>query len=670
MARKVKFVLCLHSHQPVGNFDSVFEQVYEESYFPFLKEFEKFPEFPVCLHYSGPLLEWLEENKPEYLDKLRSFIEKDRAELVGGAFYEPILSLIPSDDRIAQIKYMQNYCKEKFHFAPKGFWLAERVWEQGLVFDLAKAGVKYTMVDHTHFLYAGFNRVPSGYYIAEDRGKFVYLFPLNEKLRYLIPFKPVQDVLDYLKTFLDSPEETAVVVYGDDGEKFGSWPGTYNLIYKEKWLESFIKEALKQDWLEITTFENILNTCPPSGLCYLPDASYREMMQWALYPEEQEKLESLYAQFKDKPEYLKFIRGGTYRNFRKKYFESRIMYSRMIDFSNFASTEREKSFLMKAQCNCAYWHGIFGGIYLPHLRHAVYYNIIEGEKLFKKKSGLGNVKEARDINFDGEKEVILWNDYHKLIFEPHNGGRLVSWDLIPVSVSIQATFTRQKESYHKYVFQGGQNRMTGIHDIPALKEKDLEKYLVYDNYQRVSFCEHFLDTVPNAEDIAFLNFKYNPDFVQRQLDFQICKRETGVDFFERDGKFRKKINLESDTVKVGYENEQVEKARFFAVEFNLFTLSPDAPDKGFWINDNNFMGTAGVFGESEGNKLIFKDEWRGFSLIFSSHSNFFVRIAPLYTVNLSESGIEKVFQNSTVFLIFENNGDKIELDITLKTLGS
>ncbi|BBB33330.1 alpha-amylase [Thermotomaculum hydrothermale] len=662
MARKVKFILCLHSHQPVGNLDYVFKSVYRESYLPFLKEFEKHPDFPVSLHYSGPLLEWLEENTPEYFELLNLMVKRGQVELIGGAFYEPILSFIKSKDRIDQIKYMQKYLFENFNCNPDGFWLAERVWEQGLVYDMAKAGVKFTMVDHTHFLYAGFNKVPSGYYVAEDRGKFVYVFPLNEKLRYLIPFKPVNEVLDYLKTFLDREEDEAIIVYGDDGEKFGSWPGTFDLIYKEKWLSRFINECLKQDWLEVTTFERVLKNYSPQGLCYLPDASYREMMEWALYPDDQQKLEDLYREFENRSDLARFIRGGSYRNFRKKYPESLIMYSRMIDFSNNCQTDKQRQYLLKSQCNCAYWHGVFGGIYLPHLRNAVFENIIKGENLLFEQLGVEIVKEEKDINFDGKNEVILWNRDLKLIFEPHRGGRLISLDLVPVGTNIQSTFTRQKEFYHRYVFEGGKKEMVGVHDTPALKEPDLDKYLVYDKYQRLSFIEHKFNTLPSAEDIEFLNFEIDRNFIERNLNYRICKRKAGVEFLNSENQVEKKVELKDRKIEIEYNLEHI-ASKYFAVEFNLFTLSPDAPDKYFQL-DGGFVGNAGVLFEGKGKNLSFKDEWRGFEINFSSKLEFDLRIAPLYTVNLSESGIERVFQNSTIFLIFKNNKGKINLSLS------
>ena len=35
--------------------------------------------------------------------------------------------------------------------------------------------------------------------------------------------------------------------------------------------------------------------------------------------------------------------------------------------------------LFRGQCNCAYWHGVFGGVYLFHIRAANYANLLDAE---------------------------------------------------------------------------------------------------------------------------------------------------------------------------------------------------------------------------------------------------------------------------------------------------
>ncbi len=646
MAVSVKFVICLHSHQPVGNLDYVFEAIYRESYAPFLEVLEGKPDIPVSLHYSGPLLEWLDTHHPDYLDRIAAMAKAGQAEVMGGAFFEPILSLLPSCDRVDQIRRMRQYAAERLKTRACGFWLAERVWEQSLVKDLDDAGVDFTLVDHTHFNYAGFEGVPTGYYTAEDRGHTVSLFPINETLRYMIPFAQPQKVIDYLATFRDRPADEAIVVYADDGEKFGSWPGTSDLVYKQKWLERFLDLLLEnRDWLTVTTFSPLLKEHRSLGLAYLPDASYREMMTWALEPGQQRRMENLREELEERPADALFVRGGSYRNFRKKYPESFHMYARMLDFSRRAETEAERLFLHRSQCNCAYWHGVFGGIYLPHLRNAVYENIIAGEK----ERNLEPEWDIRDLDMDGQGEVVLNLDTMKLVVDPDRGGRLLSWDLKGPCTNIQSTFTRRPEAYHRYVLEPVDKAdMKSVHDVPVLKEPGLDKLLVYDRYERLSLLEHRLKTIPGLKDLDAGMPDTDLNFVNRMMDHQLQKDR--IDLRDRTFGIHKSIRPDGNGFEVTWQADTGSGFPFLAVEWNLFTLSPDAPDKGFF-SDGGFLGHAGLKLCHRTAGLSFRDEYRKFKIHWQFPEEITVIHSPVYTVNLSESGIEKVFQNSALLMV-------------------
>ena len=130
--KKIYFILALHNHQPIGNLDEVFEQNFARSYEPFIDVLEKFSGIRVALHYSGPLLDWLVEKRPRFIERLRKLSEGGRVEILGGAYYEPILPSIPEEDKIGQIRFMTSRLQELFGVEPRGMWLAERVWEPHL----------------------------------------------------------------------------------------------------------------------------------------------------------------------------------------------------------------------------------------------------------------------------------------------------------------------------------------------------------------------------------------------------------------------------------------------------------------------------------------------------------------------------------------------------------
>ena len=153
MAGTVRLILAFHNHQPVGNFDGVFEQSYHESYLPFLNVLQEFPEIPFALHTSGSLLEWLEKAHPEYIERVRSRVAQNQIEIIGGAFYEPILANIPRRDRIGQITMYTDHLESLFETTVRGMWVPERVWEQSFAGDITAAGIRYTILDdhHRHF---------------------------------------------------------------------------------------------------------------------------------------------------------------------------------------------------------------------------------------------------------------------------------------------------------------------------------------------------------------------------------------------------------------------------------------------------------------------------------------------------------------------------------------
>ncbi|HEY2253206.1 MAG TPA: alpha-amylase, partial [Planctomycetaceae bacterium] len=283
MSSRIRLVLALHDHQPIGNFDGVFEAAYQDSYWPFLDVIEKYPEIPVALHTSGSLLEWLVDKHPEYIDRIRMLADRGQIEIIGGPFYEPILATIPRRDRIGQIAAYSRYLENLFGSPVRGMWVPERVWEQSFAGDVTQAGIEYTILDDFHFRCAGLQDDELyGYYLSEDEGRLLKIFPGSEKLRYTIPFADPQETINCLRQIADR-FPNSVVTFGDDGEKFGTWPGTKKHVYQDGWIHRFF-DALKAnaDWIKVSTLAEVVDNVSPVGKIYLSDASYREMTEWAL----------------------------------------------------------------------------------------------------------------------------------------------------------------------------------------------------------------------------------------------------------------------------------------------------------------------------------------------------------------------------------------------------
>src|SRR3989454_8388643 len=113
-SKSIHLGLLFHNHQPVGNFPWVFQQVYQEAYLPMLEALERHPKIRLSLHYTGSLLDWLEEVHPEFLERIAALAKRDQVEIVSGGYYEPILPSIPDDDKVAQIRRLTERLQHDF----------------------------------------------------------------------------------------------------------------------------------------------------------------------------------------------------------------------------------------------------------------------------------------------------------------------------------------------------------------------------------------------------------------------------------------------------------------------------------------------------------------------------------------------------------------------------
>jgi len=679
---RVRLVLLLHDHQPVGNFDHVFQQAYEDSYRPFLEVLKRWDGIRVSLHTSGPLMEWLDSVHPGYLDEIAGLVNQGRIEIIGGPFYEPILAMIPSHDRVGQIRRYTRWLENRLGAKVRGMWVPERVWEQSFTKDIVAAGIEYTVLDDYHFKAAGLRKEQLyGYYLTEDEGRLLAVFPGSERLRYTIPFAEPHVTIEYLRE-IGEKHPNAVVVFGDDGEKFGTWPDTKKHVYEDRWLERFFEALLReQDWLRVCTLGEAYDAVSPLGKIYLPDCSYREMTEWALPTEQQRELESLRHEMSGDPRWSRvraFIRGGYWRNFRVKYPEANEMYARMMEVSRRIqnaissapadSTLRDAQLeLYRGQCNCPYWHGAFGGIYLPHLRNAVYEHLIAADNLieqhFRSQSAWVDVR-AEDFDFDGQPEVRLANDHMVAYVAPFRGGQLYEWDVRSIRRNLLATMTRRPEVYHDKVRAGASGHHEGcasIHDRVVFKQAGLESQIQYDRYPRKSLIDMFYSPETTLEQVRsgqavywadLSNLQYettihaNPDRVRVTLS-----REATV--LDQTVRVTKAILLSegSPILEVAYrlENLPADRPLLFAVELNVAGLPANADDRFFESLEGARLGHLGTqldLEETPGLALV--DSWLGLrlQLAFSRPTNLWT--FPVASVSQSEGGFELVHQSVAI----------------------
>ncbi|NOZ08891.1 MAG: DUF1926 domain-containing protein [FCB group bacterium] len=659
----MKFIFGIHNHQPVGNFDAVFEEAYQKSYLPFLDLISKYQEINFSLHVSGPLLEWLEKNHSDYIDRVGKLVADDRCEILSSGFYEPILIAISDRDKVGQIEMMNAYIEERFGKTPEGLWLTERVWEPGLVKPIVRAGIKYIAVDDQHFSASnGQLDELDGYYLTEDQGYVLGVFPISQKLRYAIPFEKPDETLAFLQA--NAKDRSSVRVMADDGEKFGVWPGTWEHCFGEDdWLNSFFKHLTEaKEWLQTLTFSQYFNANKPRGRVYLPTSSYFEMSEWTLPLVHGKKYSHMVNSLKQEGTFddlRPFLRGGTWRDFLTKYEESNWMMKR----ANYVSTlmngqenESARKAIWRSQCNCGYWHGIFGGLYLPHLRHAIYENIIAAENL------LATAKPRQvDIDKDGTKEVILANRDLRVIFTPHCGA-IRELDIRAKNFNIVNTFARHEENYHEKLFalEPDKKGNGSIHDRITAKEEHLEDYLYYDTHPRWMLIDHFFSSMVKPEQLQKNRYTECGDLVATEYEANlngnsivlIGSGHVNSQFIE----VKKMIRLKGAGLKFKIHLRNLSDDRlkcFYAPEFNFSLLGGHTADR-FYQADGNPLKNPYL--DSTGMVLatVFSliTEWEGIECQLKFEGKTKILRYPVQTVSMSESGFEKIYQSSVVLPVW------------------
>lgn len=728
------FTLLLHAHQPVGNFDYVIEEAYGKAYLPFVDLLAGHPKVRLSLHYTGYLLEWIEKRHPEFFSKLRRLVERGQVELVGGGYYEPILTVIPDRDKLAQLTKLRDYIISRFGVTPRGAWLAERVWEPSLARPLAEAGVEYIVLDDTHFMVAGLHAGElEGYYITEDAGYPLRLVPSLKPLRYTIPFREPFETIDFLRQGLAASKTAApLFAMGDDLEKFGSWPGTFEHCYQNRWLERFFEEVEQaQDWLCSSTLSDYLGSQPPLGRVYLPTASYEEMMTWAMPLEAGREFRACLAEAAHLPgaeRFQRFLRGGFWRNFLAKYPESNQIHKLMLMVSgrleqarqatgkplatSFAAAaepngapgsllaEAEKH-LLASQCNDAYWHGIFGGLYTPHLRAGVLRPLIEAESLLDRielvQAGSSRLRvRSADFDCDGHEEILLDHPLFGMVLRPSDGGTVSSLRFKPAEIELINSLTRRPEPYHAEVRESvgagaSVSSPLASHSDQAGKTPDLATFLRYDHYPRNVFrtltfpaSKQWLDyyslALEESAELAGGRWTVRPskpatrsgeraefEFAT-EAPFESGAAARGNQIHKASGSIRASKSVIVEAAGTTWRLEC--HSRFalaspepaaalnlpvaFGLELVFNLLAPDAPGRYFRsLGDGGRIKPLGFGGEFEGSKLLVVDEWQRVKITLEAAPAPVWWIAPIDTVSQSEAGFERVYQGSSILAVWK-----------------
>ncbi len=660
--RPISLLFGVHAHQPVGNFDFVMEEAHVRCYRMFLQAVERYPEFRFSVHFSGWLLDWLIERYPEDMERLAMMTRRGQVEWFGSGDCEPVLASIPHRDRVSQIQMLSDKIERLFGQRPKGAWLTERVWESAVVPSLADTGIEYVAVDDYHFLCAG---EPAGrldsYFTTEEDGRRLDLFPISEQARYRIPFSPAEATIMWLEHLAREGHRAAV--YFDDIEKFGIWPETYRWVYEQGWLTRFIEGVLASPLIKTATYAEFHASQPTRGVVYLPTTSYIEMNEWTLPAKAARAYHALVEQEKQGGRFEErkaFLRGGMWRNFFMRFPESNWMHKRMLGVSARLAalpaaqrTPAMREQLHRAQANDAYWHGLFGGLYLPHLRRAIWNNLLALERDLDALAPQPALQRA-DLDHDGHDEIFLRGGDTLAVIRADGDAMLAEFSSHLLAHNFGDTLRRHDEGYHDKLraARGEQAQQGGIasaHDRIAFRHE-------------ISPEDAEPDTRPRG---MFGDCWYSAEGAIRPIhDYRETSPATFAAALDAGG-IGKSYTMTDGRLVVRYQSS----GAVGRVEIRLNIAMPSCDGYlGRYLLENGDVPCG--FGDplklAAARRLTLDDGVLGGGIAVSLDQALAVTARPHRTVSQSEAGFEKIMQAVELVLSWPLDGKPRELAITLE----
>ncbi len=663
----ISLLFGVHAHQPVGNFPEVVDDAHQRCYRPFLHILHRYPEFRFAAHFSGWLLDYLFNKYPQDMALLTEMVERGQVEMFGGGDTEPVLAVIPNRDRIGQIVRLSDKLEARMGKRAKGAWLTERVWEATVVSALSDSKIEYVTVDDYHFLCSG-KRIEelNGYFTTEEDGRKLDLFPISEALRYRMPFSPAHEVVAYVES-LARNDRQASAVYFDDIEKFGIWPETYQWVYEKGWLEDFIRGVLASPKIITQTYRDYHANEKTRGIVYLPTTSYIEMNEWTLPVAAAHTYADLVHTEKASGHYEErkaFLRGGIWKNFLTRYPESNWMHKRMLGLSvrlhalpEEKRTQEMIDQLYIAQANDAYWHGLFGGLYLPHLRRAVYGAIVKLESLLDKVLPRAACF-CTDADSDGHDEVFLHNAILQAIVKVDGSASISELDSYQLHHNFGDTLRRQVEHYFRKIesSQGTHphegSGIVSAHDRVAFKHEITAENLIADSHAQTLFRDFLL------LDGKEIELTY--ELVEANAEGILFRTEFG-------GKtIQKSISLKANCLCVSYTFDSVLQGSFLT-RVALAMPSCDGYAGRYIQAEKILSGFGGGIELNDMNGVVLDDGVLGGNLVLNNNHPIQLFGMPYFTVSQSEGGFEKIMQAVMLTLQWPLSQNEMSITMTINS---
>jgi alpha-amylase len=351
--------------------------------------------------------------------------------------------------------------------------------------------------------------------------------------------------------------------------------------------------------------------------------------------------------------------------------------------------------LWKAQANDTYWHGLFGGIYMGHVRSAIYHHLIKAQNAADAAT-LGSEHwqryEFTDFDCDSQDELLLEGDLQNVYIDPQRGGTLFEWDMRRAMHNLLCVMTRREEGYHQVLrdfererrradeqrriaaMQPAGNEIVSPHSTVKVKEPDLDRYLAVDRYRRHSLIDHFFDAGTSLASYAQVQYEEYGTFVEQPYTAGVHQHDDGLAVeLSREGHVRRggalspvpvhitkalflPLGVERLLVRYTIHNRgQTRLQTRFGCEWNIHLLGGGANDQAYYAIDSQTLDNSHFDSTGEAQEVTsfhIGNSWIGLDVGFSVSQPATLWRFSIETVTGSEAGFERNHQGSCLTLLW------------------
>ena len=547
MRSSLHLAIVLHFHQPPTASAVALEDCFDDVYEPVLDALDADERLLLNLHFGGRILEHALAHRPDFLSRLARLWRQGRVEVLGGAFYDPVLAAIPERDAIGQLQLTANWLKRQLGKVPQGAWLALRAWDPGLPRALGAAGVAWTLLDDAQFLAAGLEPEDvHGHYTTERAGHPVGMFPIDAALSRILAEGPASRMRDQLvlSNMAHQPDERleAVALRGE------------TLVADGRFAELLSVLDSEHHWLKTTPLSRAFELFPTRGRVYLGSGADPALTEWSRPAASRANRRRLQQQLESVGMWRgveHFVGRVLFDNFLVKYGEANRLHKRMlaasaaVDRLRAVLAERQRKgkasasdgkarkvleracdALWRAQTHAVYWHGGPNevGIYDPRMRLSTTRQLMVAQRMVERALGdpaRGGWSAFKlDHDADGNAEAVVLTPTLAAVVHAAQGGTLWELDLRDRGIPMLTSMSPVEEPYDDTLV-GNEVVLVDAEDHPSLPvdEPDwarttnpkLARRRV-DRIARGAFQDHFLGAETTLETFGFRQFRQLGDF--------------------------------------------------------------------------------------------------------------------------------------------------------------